>query len=39
MKLDQKREKYQRSGLICAKLSQGAIKDFFDLRFAATAKT
>ena len=39
MKLYQKREKDQRSGLICAKLKPGAIEDYFDLGFAATVKT
>ena len=41
MKLDQKREKYQRSGLICAKRNSGSrrVEDFFDLGFAATVKT
>ena len=39
MKLDQKQERDQRSGLICAKESRGAVEDFFDLGFAVTIKT
>ena len=44
MKLDQKREKDQRSGLLCQWTSvrsenRGAVEDFFDLGFAATVKT
>ena len=39
MKLDQKREKDQRSGLICAKRKLGAVEDFFNLGFTATGKT
>jgi len=39
MKLYQKREKDQRSGLISPKLKPGAIEDFFNLGFAATVKT
>ena len=39
MKLDQKQEKDQSSGLICAKKNRGDVEDFFDLGFAATVKT
>ena len=39
MKLDQKREKDQRSGLICAKQKSRSRRGFFDLWFAATVKT
>jgi len=37
-KLDEKRERDQRNGLICAKLKPGSHLGFFDLGFAAPVK-
>ena len=39
MKLDQKREKEQRSGLICEKVQPGSHRGFFRFGFAAILKT